>query len=369
VIVKRANFVLSLYLLAAAMVFVLVALPVLEGRMDFQFYFDSVTYHEMADRMDLGWNLVQVGGNFLGPLLIIKMLGASYVLIFLFNVSVFVASYLLVARNFPVDRAKFLVLLCISPLMFVGLLSVNKEIVAVFVTVLFASSYAAERPVWRWIALVLSIIARWQMTVALAAAAFLLGPLNPLRRRRLLSLVGLVTALSIAYPLNLSTFEGLDLIAREGARQATEGSGLYFQFIQIQNHLGGYVLVFVPKALHLFVGTTRRWYNVLDFSDIPNNVTLWLQSLLQLAVLVRVLWLRRFRLSSDAVYLASILAALIALSPIFTTRYLLPVYVLLALELATPRPMPMTKRRMVAGVAPVDLTSPLTPVALWPLPP
>src|SRR6185369_2076927 len=89
--------------------------------------------------------------------------------------------------------------------------------------------------------------------------------------------------------------------------------------------------------LHLFVGQTRRWYKVFDFSDFGNNFTLWIQSTLQLILLGLLLYKKRFRLSSDAVYLSLILAAFLALSPVYTTRYLLPVYVLLALELATKR--------------------------------
>jgi hypothetical protein len=337
VIVKQANLVLAVYLMAALVAFVLVALPVLNGRMDFQFYFDSATYHSMADRVDVGWNLVQVGGNYLGPLVIIKLLGGSFWLIFLFNVGLFVLSYQLIARSFPVDRAKFLALLCVAPLTFVGLLSVNKDVVAVFVTALFAASYPSGRPSWRWLAVALSILARWQMTIALAAAALLLGRVNPFRRWRWLSLACLVGGLSIAYPLNLGVFDVLDRVAREGAQQDVEGTGLYFALVQVQNHLGGYLLVFLPKALHLFVGSIRRWAQVSDFSDFGNNVTLWGQSVVQLLVLARLAWTGRLRLSSDVVYLAVILTAFIALSPIYTTRYLLPVYVLLAVELALPR--------------------------------
>lgn len=339
-IVKKAHFALWLYLLASVPFFVLVALPVLHGRMNFQFYLDSPTYHAAAEQVDIGLQLITVASNYFGPVLIIKLLGGSYGLIYLFNVGLFLLTYTIVAKSFAVKRISFLAWLFLAPLTFTSLFSVNKEILAVFVTVLFAASFATTRTWWRWLAVALSILARWQMTVGLLAAMLALSPLNPLRRRRGLTLLLLVAGISVLYPLNLELFAGVDRIAELGALDSIGGSGLYTRFIQLQNQVGGYLLAFVPKATHLFVGMIGRWTTLTDPSDVMNNVILWFQSVAQLLALVMMVLTRRLRLSSDNVFIAAVIAAVIAISPIFATRYLLPVYALFAVELATPRSAP-----------------------------
>lgn len=336
VIVKKANFAVALFLLLSLPFFVLVARPVLHGVLDFQFYMDSPTYHAAADQMDVGRSLIAISSNLFGPVVIIKALGGSYTLIYLFNGGLFVLTYLLVIRSFPVDRLRFVIVMCAAPLTFTSLFSVNKEIVAVFVSLLFAASYAKNRPAWRWIAIGVAILARWQMVVALLIAAVLLGALNPLRRHRLPTLICLLAAISVVYPLlGLGVLEEVSAVADN--RLDFQGSGLFPLFIQIQNHVGGYLLVFVPKALHLFVGMVRRSDHLFEPEDVMNNTILWFQSVAQLTVLSFVLFTRRLRLSSDVVYLAVLIAAVITLSPIFSTRYLLPVYALFAVSLAMPK--------------------------------
>lgn len=336
-IVKRVHLALSLYLLASVPFFLLVALPVLHGTLSFQFYMDSPTYHAAAEQLQTGLQLITISSNYLGPVLIIKLLGGSYGLIYLFNVVLFLATYAIVAGSYTVDRTHFVALLFMAPLTFTSLFSVNKEVVAVLATVLFAASYTRRKTWWRWMAIALSIFARWQMTLALFAAWLAFSALNPFRRRRGLTLVLLVGGISIAYPANLDLFSAIDRIAALGALDNQEGSGLYSSFIGLQNHFGGYLLAFLPKAAHLFVGMVARWSKLTDTSDVMNNIILWLQSLAQLTVLVLMIVRRRLRLSSDLVFLAGIIAAVITLSPIFSTRYLLPVYALFAIELAIPR--------------------------------
>lgn len=336
-IVKRGSFALALYVLASVPFFALVALPVLQGRMDFQFYADSPTYHAAAETMDLGLELVSVGANYLGPLLIVRTFGGSFALIYLFNVALFVLTYVIVVRSFPVNRVRFLFIMFIAPLTFTSLFSVNKEVLAVFVTILFAASYARGKPAWRYLALGLSILARWQMTAALLAATLALSRVNPLRRHRLVTLACLIGALSVLYPLNLSTFEHVSRVAELGSVENVTGSGLFTRFIEIQNRIGGYLAVFVPKAIHLFVGLVRRYGNLFDTSEVMNSTIMWFQSVAHLIVLLWMIGARRMRLASDRVYIALVIAALIGLSPIFATRYLLPVYVLFAIELAIPR--------------------------------
>src|SRR6185436_6714977 len=63
-----------------------VGIDAIEGRNDFQFFADSNTYHD-ANSGGLEFaEAIAVGGNFLGPLLILKLTAANYYLILLVNV-------------------------------------------------------------------------------------------------------------------------------------------------------------------------------------------------------------------------------------------------------------------------------------------
>jgi hypothetical protein len=232
-----------------------------------------------------------------------------------------------------VSRLRLLFYLTLTPLMFTSLLSINKEIMAVAAIAFFAAYYASGR---RWqlaVALATSFLVRWQMTLFMLVFMGMASPLNPFRRRRFLSVLVLTVAISIVYVQNLATFRRLDQVAALGAREAVEGSGLYSAFISVQNSYG-YFLVFLPKTLHQMIGPLSRVDKVTDMSNFFNNDVLFFHSLATLSLLFAALLRRRIRLDLDPVYIAAVYAAVFGLSPIFSPRYFLPIYVLMAIALA-----------------------------------
>lgn len=332
-IILRSTWRLWLYLLTSLGVFLVVALPVLRGDMQFKFYVDTMTYERVARTMPLSFDLVQIGVNLFGPVLVLNVLGGNRFLVYLFNVACLVAAYAIVVRTFPVSRLRLLFYLTLTPLMFTSLLSLNKEIMAVAAIAFFATYYASGR---RWqlaVALATSFLVRWQMTLFMLVFMGMASLLNPLRRRRLLSLLALTIAISVIYVQNLATFRRLDQVAALGARQAVEGSGLYSVFLSVQNNYG-YFLVFLPKTLHQMIGPLSRVDKVTDMSNFFNNDVLFFHSLATAGLLVAALLRRRLRLDLDPIYIAAVYAAVFGLSPIFSPRYFLPIYVLIAIALA-----------------------------------
>jgi hypothetical protein len=333
VTILRSTWRLSLYILASLGAFLLVALPVLRGEMRLEFYVDTDTYEPLARTMPLTFDLISVGVNLFGPLLVLKMLGGDRFLVYLFNVACLTTAFAVVVRTFPLNRLQFLFYLMLTPLMFTSLLSINKEIVAVTAIAFFAAYYHSGR---RWqliVGLIASFLVRWQMTLFMLTFMVMASPVNPFRRRRVLSVLLLTVAISVVYVHNYSLFQHLDRIALLGAQEYTEGSGLYGYFLAVQNYYG-YVLVFLPKTLHQMVGLLTRVDKVAEVEHFFNNDVMFFHSVASLILLVVAAWRRRIRLDLDPVYIAVVYAAVFALSPIFSPRYFLPIYVLLAIAVA-----------------------------------
>jgi hypothetical protein len=350
VTILRSTWRLWLYVLASLAVFLVVALPVLRGDMNLKFYVDTMTYERLARTMPLSFDLVQIGVNLFGPVLILRTLGGDRFLVYLFNVACLTAAFAVVVRNFPVSRTRFLFYLMITPLTFTSLLAINKEIIAVAAIAFFAAYYASGR---RWhlaVGLIASFLTRWQMTVFMLVFMAMASPLNPFRRRRLLSLFLLTVAISVVYVLNLETFRRLDQVASIAAREAVGGTGIYGVFLSIQNSFG-YFLVFIPKTLHQMIGPLSRVDKVFEPQIFFNDEILFFHSLATAALLFLAAWRRQIRLALSPVYIAAVYAAVFGLSPIYSPRYFLPVYVLLAIAVSL-RPEAPSEAAMSGEPAP-----------------
>jgi hypothetical protein len=333
VTILRSTWRLWLYILASLGALLLVALPVLRGEMRLEFYADTDVYEPLARSMPLSFDLISVGANLFGPLLVLKVLGGDRFLVYLFNVVCLAAAFAVVTRTFPVNRLQFLFYLMLTPLMFTSLLSINKEIVAVAATAFFASYYYSGRRSQLVVGLIASCLVRWQMLLFMVTFMVMASPLNPFRRRRFVSALLLTVAISVVYARNLTTFEQLNQLALLGAQEYVEGSGLYGFFLTVQNHYG-YFLVFLPKTLHQMLGLLTRADQVTEVEHFFNNDVMFFHSVASLVLLLVAAWRRRIRLDLDPVYIAVVYAAVFALSPIFSPRYFLPIYVLLAIAVA-----------------------------------
>ncbi|MGH7526468.1 MAG: hypothetical protein ACREMX_07165 [Gemmatimonadales bacterium] len=356
--IRRTTWRLWLYFGCSLAAFVIVAMPALNGELDLQFYSDSLTYENFARQMDLNLGLITIGGNFLGPILIFKTLGYNRLLVVLFNIVCLAVAFRVFSATFPLDRRRFLLYLTISPLLFVSLLSLNKEIVSLPALAFFAA-YVERRRLWYLVpALALSILVRWQFTMFMLVFLLVDSPLNPFRRHRLVSLVMLTLAISVLYVRYLGTFEALDRVAFLAAQEHVGGSGLYSRFIAVQNNYG-YFLVVVPKALQQMLGLLFRVPRGYEqFIFFVNVIMVW-QAWATAFLLVRVGLLRRYVLADNLLYIAWVFAAVFALSPIYSPRYFFPVYVLLAAILA--RRERVGKPRLTATAVPVQALAGETP--------
>lgn len=324
------------YILVGVLFFVLIGNAALNGKVDLQFFADSLTYASAAEEWRFGdfYSLVGVNKNYLGPVLIFRALFMEHWAVLVFNAGLFLISLALLGKNNLVDRRVLVFTLALSPITFSSLLSINKEILSLFVVALLICNISRKSFAITLFAIVVSFFVRWQMTVFVFALVLLDSRINPVFKSRWLTLIGALAGLSIVYPLTLSLFSHTDAVAALGAAES-EGSGLYSMMIKIQN-MGGYFIVFIPKVLQSMFGLAAKVGNI-DSLGFYNSIVVGLHSVVAFLLFLFLLVLRRFSLQNDAIFMAMLYCAIFGLSPIYAPRYYYPAFVMMCFALSMRR--------------------------------
>jgi hypothetical protein len=342
----------------------LIGIDALEGRSSFQFFADSDTYHAAATgglpSVEGIAGAVTITGNFLGPLLILWAAGENYYAVLVLNALIMYVSLYLIAKAMRLDAFGLLVILLLNPMTVSSLLSVNKEILALFFIALLIRAYVTRSAFTVLLALIVSVLARWQLTVFLVLLLILTNAWNPLRNYRLATVLVLLAALSAIYVVLAPILEPVQ-INFESAAMDYEGSGLFEWLVAMQNR-GYYWLIFPLKAIHLLFISGLRFDRLLKPEQIYNDVWQLLHSTATLILCV-VLWrARRLRLSNDLVFFSVVYVAVFATTPIYAARYFYAVYVLWAIALVAGSPNPPLISRRGKGAAGADPYRPV-PIA------
>ena len=343
--------ILVAYSTIAILFFYNYGLPSLAGDIPLQMYSDSTVYEEWALSGIAAGNitLVGVGGNLLGPVLVLTVFNFDRNYIHFFNIAVMLLSYLIVRRNIPVNRLYLLLGLLSSPLLFFSLFGVNKEIFALLTAACLAVSI--RKRTWGWVlaTLAASILARWQLSVFVAVMFFATSVLNPFRAKRALTLAILVGAISIVYPIfSAGPLEQIDLISIEGAadRASIGASGTYEKMQSIQRSYG-YFLVLIPKMLQLSFGLIPQ-ISLVDVNDFWNEFVLPAQCISYAVLALAALLTRRLTVENDVVFLICMFMVFFVVTPVYAPRYLYPAAVLLAIFVSSHQ-SPKGTRRPVKG--------------------
>lgn len=312
----------------------------LEGRSEFHFFADSPTYHEAArgdlSHIESAADLLSVAGNFLGPLIILWLAGENYYAVLALNSIVLIYSTWSLSSTLRIDALRLAGWLLLNPITISSVLSVNKEILSLLFVALLMRGWTRQSWVSLTIALAISIMVRWQLTVAMVVLLAMLTWTNPFRDHRYLSLTFLLLLLSAAYVAMAPLLEPIRLNFEHAAAEY-EGSGLYEQLVAWQDG-GAYWAVFPLKAAHLLFGMGLRLDRLLAPENIYNDVWQLLHSTALLILFCVLLRQRRMNLRNDLVYVSAIYVAIFAITPIYTPRYFYPVYVLWVLALCARDP-------------------------------
>jgi hypothetical protein len=331
---------LALVTLAGAIFLFAVGIDALEGRSEFQFFADSGTYHEAARGdligLDSAADVVGIAGNFLGPLLVLRLTGENYYLVLLANAVLMFLSIASISRTLKLDSLRLAALLLLNPLTISSLLAVNKEILSLVFVAVLLRGFATRSWLLLGAAGALSLLVRWQLMLVLLLLVPLVMPAGAWRGRRRLALLGLLAGLSALYVVLLPVFEPIRATFELSVSEY-EGSGFYEWLVGWQD-AGAYWAVFPVKAAHLLFGLGLRVDRLLAPANMYNDVWQLLHSSATLLMFVALWRAGRLRLDNDIVFISAIYIAVFALSPIYSPRYFYPVYVLWAVALVAMPP-------------------------------
>lgn len=318
------------YLLVSVVFFLFVAYYALIGEVDFQFYADSKTYEEAARFQNVD-SLVDVGGNFLGPVTILSILGPrNYWGIFFFNIVLFLLSMYFISREKGVNLRCLFLLIIISPITFTSLFSINKEIISLLCICMLIYNHRNKNVIISLFILLFSYLVRWQFSLFYLIYLFVFSKLNFLKGKRMLSFLLLLVLVSIIlYYTKNSLLSGVFDIYERTSDEYVEGSGSFNKIMDVQNDYG-YIFAFFPKVLHLMIGMIARYRMIFDYSDVYNNIVLYFQAPLNLYLLYVNFKNRLFNIRNDYFFISLLYCAVFAITPIYAIRYFYPVSILLA---------------------------------------
>lgn len=338
--IRKSTIYVFLYAALAVMFYFVAGRDALDGVIDFQFYADSLTYEKayLESSFSSVSDMVSVGNNYLGPLLLLEAVGGSRILVLFVNILILFWSIRLIGKGDDARLGTMVFLLFLSPITFFSLISINKEIISMLAMAFMVAWVRRRRLGYVVLCLLCSFFVRWQFTVFVLLVFISFSPLNFLRYRRGWYLAILLVSLSVVYKLMLGYFSGITDIAEMGGMQ-NEGTGLYTQFIRLQNE-GLYFLIFVPKALHAMYGLIFKADHLLSPVDFYNDFVVTLHCIAAFLVFCLVILRGKLRLSDDLVFISVMYCAVFVLSPIYAPRYFYPVFFLLCLVLSRPAAVP-----------------------------
>ncbi len=129
------------------------------------------------------------------------------------------------------------------------------------------------------------------------------------------------------YFLDKSRFYEVNQVAEEGS-DTNEGSGIYTTLINIQNSNPlGYFMIFIPKFIFLYISKISKYPLLFNRDDFHNNTVVLLQSALNAATLVWVFLKNKWAVNNYLVISMLIYAIVFTLTPVYSPRYLFPVFI------------------------------------------
>jgi hypothetical protein len=280
--------------------------------------------------------LVSIGGNFLGPVLIARLIPSLFG-IALFNLTIFVIC-LWIANSLPgVKLGQFFWAIVLNPLTTPSLLTLNKEILSFFAIILLML-YVCQEQRSRFLlicVLLTAMMARWEQALVTVFFLLLEHRRSIFRGRPRILLVLMVVGVTFTYPLAVNA--GLAGVA--SLISVAAGGNFMPTLNEIQAHYG-FPLIFGPKILLNLWGEVLRpsyfWTDYLrnDFSDIQNSIAIPLHCVAMFVVSLIAFFRNRLSLRKASIYWSAIYLLVTAATPLFQPRYQFAVYVVLCLEIS-----------------------------------
>ena len=296
--------------------------PFLSGESDTTpVVYDSLTYMNLSREFEGldGLGIVfLLNRNLLGPIALVKLLGANSFNIFVFNCSLFYLCLAGLLKTQRIESLAFFIALTINPLLFASLTSINKEILSVCALLLTLTyTYSGSRR-YLAIALLISLFARQELTLLIVGYSILRQ--TDSARLRLIAVLFGVFAVSLTLPS--INDESIRLLYEY---QTAESVGLTLFMNRLSENYA-FFLALIPKiamnlfgdsVLYFFSGREQDFSFFSAVSGLLFALTIWLAR-------------RSFTLTNDAFLLIVSYLILFSTPAFIHHRYFLPIYVPLA---------------------------------------
>lgn len=337
--------VLIAFLVSGSLIsFFLLVEPALHQQSPYRLWADSQFYLWMAGLapanpygIDSGEipGLLSVGANLLGPMLIAKVLRQD-TLILLFNYVLLLVAIHYCRKGRRLNTPLFTFLLLINPVTITSLLAINKEILSILSAAMLCCYVERERRSKFLLCALLTIalLARWEQMILTVLFLTLTNKRSPLSKRPIGILVLVIAGVTVLYPLMANSVTQL-AFGDQGAQGHTVA-----MLTSMQAHYL-YFVAAIPKAILGLVGTIVVFVRPSDLpsTDVYNLVLMPISALLNLFVIAWAAIAGKIRLSDDITLFACLCAFMFTIPPIALVRYLIPVYMVAALLVATPAPV------------------------------
>jgi hypothetical protein len=296
-------------------------------------YWDAVHYRSEHAEHD---NLVSFSGNLLGPVLIGTVF-RNGIAVGLFNIFLFFVAIEIASTIPGVDPYRLVLLLALCSETAPALVTLNKEILVLFSTLLLAKYIYSERRSWLLLGVVLavSLFARWEQIALILLFLFLRRKGSIFERSPKFAIGAVIAVLTVLYAL-IARLPGSGLGA---FTQYTKSANTIAKLDKIQENFG-FPLVLAPKILMNLLGellrplTFVREYSDLGFGDVHSLFIIPLFSIALCTLLVISYRQGKLNPRRPIAFLIIIYAITTAVTPFVQPRYNYFAYVLLALELA-----------------------------------
>ena len=272
------------------------------------------TYAYWFHASETPWFLVPI--NLMGPVSLIKLLGANFDLAVLFNVFLFYFVLRELYQYAGVRVLPFAVLFLANPSMMGQFSAINKEIL-IIISLLFVVVYLhSGRTKHVIVAIAIAVFSKPEFLVLIM---FFLGSRRLQPRRRPFILIVMIAMISLFYS-DLPNMDSYAVILLRGQTAESLGIMVLLQELAAQYHL--YFIVVVPRLLLTIYSGGVLYASLFILALMP------------------VILKKKLQLADDVVFLLCLFLIMVSIVPFPHYRYILPIYPLL-LILAMRRKTPI----------------------------
>ncbi|QWD91102.1 EpsG family protein [Polynucleobacter sp. MWH-Braz-FAM2G] len=300
-----------------------------EGLRPFLMNSDTSVYILLHKNNDLYSILTDIFAtkNAYGPILLLSIFSGNYDFILLFYLGIFLFALIKLKKYFSINIYIFTALFLLNPLNSMYFLSVNKDILAVFI-IIFLSIYAASnKKIYITLSLLLSIFCKFEMTIFICLYYFI-SQLN--QKMRWTAIICFLIIITFSYS-NLPGMAEKILVLNEAQNTKSVGITLFANELSMNYYL--YIITIIPMILMSIIEGIIIYFKYDEFN--VDFIPIYLSSLLTIFALFLSIKKIKFIIYNNYSLLLILYILLVSLVPFPHHRYIYPIYTLFILAICS----------------------------------